>query len=345
MPTTTTQPSESSEPADPSAGSRARPALARGATFLARTTTAGPLAALVVAVVVFALTTNTFFTLDNASLVVEQFLVVGTLALGQTLVILTAGIDLANAAVMVLGTLVVARLSQDTMPALLALLVGIVLCTAVGALSGTLVTRLKLPPFIVTLGVLSILTATNQLYASGESFAVPSGILTWLGTRSYLFGQVEVTYGMGVMLLLGAGLWFALTQTSWGSNVYAVGDDPEAARLTGIHIRRTLLSVYMLAGFVYAIAAWQALGRIPNADPNVFQTGNLESITAVVIGGTSLFGGRGGVAGTALGALVVTVLANGLTQAGIDSLYQQVATGILVIAAVAVDRIVRGRAA
>ncbi|WP_405782902.1 ABC transporter permease [Streptomyces sp. NBC_00859] len=328
-----------------SPATRAKPVLSRGAAALARTPTSGPLAALVVAVAVFALTTDTFFNTDNASLIVEQFLVIGTLALGQTLVILTAGIDLANAATMVLGTLVVARLGQETMPAALALVIGIVICTAVGALSGTLVTRLKLPPFIVTLGVLSILTAVNQLYANGESFTVPSGILTWPGTRSYLFGRIEVTYGMGVMLVLAVGLWFALTQTSWGRNIYAVGDDAEAARLTGVHVRRTLLSVYVLAGFIYAVAAWQALGRIPNADPNAFQTGNLESITAVVIGGTSLFGGRGSITGTVLGALVVTVLANGLTQAGIDSLYQQVATGVLVIAAVAVDRIVRGRTA
>jgi len=208
-----------------------------------------------------------------------------------------------------------------------------------------LVTRLRLPPFIVTLGVLSVLTATGQLFANGESFSVPSGVLTVLGERSYLFGRIEVTYGMGVAIILAGGLWFLLTQTSWGRNVYAVGDDEEAARLTGINTRRTLLSVYVLAGFVYAIAAWQALGRIPNADPNAFQTGNLDSITAVVIGGTSLFGGRGGVSGTVLGALVVTVLTNGLTQAGIDSLYQQVATGILVIVAVAVDRVVRRRAA
>ncbi|MFJ8153662.1 ABC transporter permease [Streptomyces sp. NPDC094468] len=318
---------------------------ARMAGLFARTPTIGPLAALCLAVLVFALTTDTFFNLDNGSLIVEQFLVVGTLALGQTLVILTAGIDLANAATMVLGTLLMARLAQHTLPSAAALAVGILVCTAVGALSGTLVTRLRLPPFIVTLGVLSVLTATNQLYADGESFAVPEGVLTWLGTRSYLFGQIEVTYGMGVMLLLAAGLWFALTQTAWGRNVYAVGDDAETARLTGIHVDRTVLSVYVLAGFVYAVGAWQALGRIPNADPNAFQTGNLESITAVVIGGTSLFGGRGGVSGTVLGALVVTVLANGLTQAGIDSLYQQVATGILVIAAVATDRIVRRKAA
>ncbi|MFF7731324.1 MULTISPECIES: ABC transporter permease [unclassified Streptomyces] len=313
--------------------------------WFANSATAGPLVALLIAIAVFALSTDTFFTVDNGSLVVQQMLVTGTLAMGQTLVILTAGIDLANAAVMVLGTLVIAKLaSGGGMPGLLALAVGVVLCTALGGLSGTLVTRLKLPPFIVTLGVLSVLTAVSQLYANGESFPVTSSALTWLGERSYLFGQIEVTVGMTVMIVLTAAVWFALTQTSWGRNVYAVGDDEEAARLSGVNTKRVILSVYLLAGFIYAIAAWQALGRIPNADPNAFQLGNLESITAVVIGGTSLFGGRGGIPGTILGALVVTVLANGLTQAGIDSLYQQVATGILVIVAVALDRLVRGRA-
>ncbi|MFG3025275.1 ABC transporter permease [Streptomyces sp. NPDC048254] len=338
MTTTHTPPAT---PEAPAARPPAKTVLAR----LLGNTAAGPLAALIIAVIVFALSTDTFFNLDNASLIVEQFLVVGTLALGQTLVILTAGIDLANAAIMVLGTLVIAKLGQHSLPGGLALLVGVLLCTAIGVVSGTLVTRLRLPPFIVTLGVLSVLTATGQLYANGESFAAPSGVLTFLGERSYLFGQIEVTNGMGLAIVLIVGLWFLLTQTSWGRNVYAVGDDEEAARLTGINTRRTLLSVYVLAGFVYAVAAWQALGRIPNADPNAFQTGNLDSITAVVIGGTSLFGGRGGIPGTVLGALVVTVLTNGLTQAGIDSLYQQVATGILVIVAVAVDRVVRRRAA
>ncbi|MFE1033568.1 ABC transporter permease [Streptomyces sp. NPDC058807] len=313
--------------------------------WLVASAAAGPLLALLIAITVFALTTDTFFTVDNGSLIVQQVLVVGTLAVGQTLVILTAGIDLANAAIMVLGTLVIARLAGESgMPPLAALVIGIVLCTLLGGLSGTLVTRLALPPFIVTLGVLSVLTATSQLYASGQSFPVTPSLLTWLGEKRYLFGRIEVTVGMSVMVLLTAGVWFALTQTSWGRNVYAVGDDAEAARLSGVNTKRVVLSVYLLAGFAYGIAAWQGLGRIPNADPNAFQLGNLESITAVVIGGTSLFGGRGSIPGTILGALVVTVLANGLTQAGIDSLYQQVATGVLVIVAVAVDRLVRGRA-
>ena len=137
--------------------------------------------------------------------------------------------------------------------------------------------------------------------------------------------------------------WYALTKTAWGRHVYALGNDPEAARLTGIHVGRTRFRVYLIAGVIYAFAAWQALGRIPNADPNAFQTGNLDSITAVVIGGTSLFGGRGSVGGTVVGALIVAVLRSGLTQAGIDSLYQDVATGVLVIAAVAFDQLARRR--
>ncbi|MFC4853219.1 ABC transporter permease [Actinophytocola glycyrrhizae] len=311
--------------------------------LILRTPAIGPVIALVAAVAVFGLTTDTFLDADNLSLVVQQSLVIGTLALGQTLVILTAGIDLANAAVAVLSTLLIAKLVVNGTDAPVALVVGIVAAALIGAVTGGLVTGLRLPPFIVTLGLLTIVTAASRLYAQGQSFPVTDATLGWLGTRQYLFGHIEVTYGMAVMLAMFVGLWYALTKTAWGKHVYAVGNDPEAARLSGIHVNRTVLSVYVVAGLCYGIAAWQALGRVPNADPNAFQLGNLESITAVVIGGTSLFGGRGSVLGTLVGALIVAVLRSGLTQAGIDNLYQDVATGALVIAAVAVDRFSRGR--
>ena len=302
----------------------------------------GPSCALVLAVVVFSLVTDTFLSLDNLSLVIEQSLVVGTLALGQTLIILTAGIDLANAAIMVFGTLLMAKLAGvgDGMTALLA---GILLCAVLGSISGGLVTSLRLPPFIVTLGMLTVVAASSRIYAAGQSFPVSNGLLGLLGQRFYLFGRIEVTLGMllGIAMFLIA--WYALTRTAWGRHVYALGNDPEAARLTGIHVSRTQFSVYLIAGIIYGIAAWQALGRIPNADPNAYQTGNLDSITAVVIGGTSLFGGRGGVLGTLVGALIVSVLRSGLTQAGIDELYQDVATGLLVILAVALDQLARRR--
>jgi fructose transport system permease protein len=312
--------------------------------FFLRAPAVGPALALLVAILVFSLSTDTFLKLDNLSLVVQQSLVVGTLALGQTLIILTAGIDLSNAAAMVLATLIMAKIFVSGVSGIFALLLGIAAAVVIGGVVGSLVTRIKLPPFIVTLGFLTMLTAAAKLFAGGQAIPVPNGLLTWLGTRRYLFGGIPITYGMTVALLMYLVVWYALTKTAWGKHVYAVGNAPEAARLSGIKVNRTLLSVYLTAGFIFGIAAWQALGRVPNADPNAFQLGNLDSITAVVLGGTSLFGGRGSVIGTMMCALVVAVLRSGLTQMGVDALYQDVATGALLVAAVAVDRFARRQA-
>ncbi|WP_238161605.1 ABC transporter permease [Kribbella antibiotica] len=325
-----------SETATPSLRNRSTEALLHNPAL-------GPLAALILAMIVFSATTSTFLTVDNLSLVVQQSLVVATLALGQTLIVLTGGIDLANAAIMVLGTMVLARLVINGSNSVVALIAGFLVCAALGAISGGLVTMLNLPPFIVTLGMLTVILAAGRLYSEGNSYPVTDNLLGILGQGGYLFGQIKVTHGMTLAVVMFAVTWYALTRTAWGRHVYALGNDPEAARLTGIRVGRTRFSVYLVAGVIYAFAAWQALGRIPNADPNAFQTGNLDSITAVVIGGTSLFGGRGSVMGTVVGALIVAVLRSGLTQAGIDSLYQDVATGVLVIAAVAFDQVVRRR--
>lgn len=310
--------------------------------FFLRAPAAGPALALIVAMIVFSLSTSRFLELDNLSLMVNQALVVGTLALGQTLIILTAGIDLSNASSMVLATLIMAKLFAGGMPGIFALILGILVAVGIGLVIGSLVTKIKLPPFIVTLGFFTMLTAADKLVASGQAVPVSEhDVLTWLGTQRYLFGGIPVTYGMTVALVMYLVVWYALTRTAWGKHVYAVGDSAEAARLSGIKVNRTVISVYVVAGVIFGIAAWQALGRIPNADPNAFQLGNLQSITAVVLGGTSLFGGRGSVLGTMVGALIVTVLQSGLSQLGVDSLYQDLATGALVIAAVAVDRLAR----
>jgi fructose transport system permease protein len=301
-----------------------------------------PLATLFVTVVVFSLATSTFLNAATLNLIAQQCVVVGTLALGQTLIILTAGIDLANGAIMVFGTVVIGKYATAGDP-LVALLLGAVVCVALGAVNGTLISYFGLPAFIVTLGVLTAVSAVSQLYAQSQSYPVQSNLLTVLN-HGYTVGSVTVTYGVLLWIALTAVLAYALSQrTMWGARVFAVGDNPYAAKLAGIRVRRVLFGVYVLAAFIYAIAAWQALGRTPLADPSSHANANLDSITAVVIGGTSLFGGRGGVIGTLIGTLILEVLQNGLTQAGIDSLYQQVATGILVIAAVGIDRYVRKR--
>jgi fructose transport system permease protein len=305
---------------------------------------AGPLVALVLAIAVFSVTTDTFLNGQNLSLILQQTVVVGTLAIGQTLIILTSGIDLSIAAIMVIGTVVMGRIALDGNWAL-ALLVGGVVCVALGAVNGLIISRLNLPPFIVTLGALTALTAAAQLFTSSASYPVSAKGLTILGQGIPVGGTTVLSWGVLVWIVVIAVTSYALSRTAWGAHLYAIGNSETAAKLNGVKVSRVLFGVYVLGGVICAIGAWQALGRTPVADPSAYATANLDSITAVVVGGTSLFGGRGGVLGTILGSLIVTVLANGLVLAGISSLYQQVATGILVVAAVLVDQVMRKRRA
>jgi fructose transport system permease protein len=197
------------------------------------------------------------------------------------------------------------------------------------------------PPFIGTLGTLGVFTAIGLKYANGQTLTPkPGSLLLWTG-QPIEFGSFHITVGVLLMILLYLLLGYALGRTAWGKHVYAVGDDAEAARLAGIRTARLLLSVYLVAGLVYGIAAWVQIGRVGDASTDISSTLNLDSITAVVIGGVSLFGGRGLVLGTLFGALIVQVFQNGLALAGVQDLYQQLAEGLLVIAAVSLDRWIR----
>jgi fructose transport system permease protein len=301
-----------------------------------------PAAVLVLACIVFALLNPRFVRPQNLSLLAQQAAVVGTLAAGQTVIILTAGIDLSIGAVMVLVAYVMSKLVAGSgWPSLPALLVGLVLAVVLQACNGLLVSRIKLPPFIVTLGTLSIYTAITLIYAQGKTISLdPNVFLQWTGTTIDL-GQFSITTGVLLMVVAYLMLGYALRRTAWGRHLYAVGDDLEAARLAGIRVNRVLLSAYLVAGLVCAVAAWILIGRVSGADSNSGINANLESITAVVIGGTSLFGGRGALIGTLIGAFIVQVFNNGLALAGVDANYQVLAVGILVIAAVTVDQWIR----
>jgi fructose transport system permease protein len=301
-----------------------------------------PAIVLVLACVGFSLTSSHFYQLQNLSLVAQQVAVVGTLAAGQTLIIMTAGIDLSIGAVMVLSSLVMATLSyQQHVPGVLALLIGVVIAIAAQAVNGFLVTLVRLPPFIVTLGTLSVFTAITLIYAKGQTIQLPPGaFLLWTG-EVFSIGSLHLSYGVVLMIVVYAVFTYALRFTAWGRHLYAVGDAAEAARLTGISVNRVLLSAYVVAGIAVAVAAWVLVGRVGGGDPNSGLNANLESITAVVIGGTSLFGGRGVVLGSLIGALIVQVFDNGLALAGLDPNYQVLAVGVLVIAAVSVDQWIR----
>jgi fructose transport system permease protein len=302
-----------------------------------------PLVLLVATILFFSIVNPRFLQANSLSLLVQQAAVVAALALGQTLVILTAGIDLSAGAISVLSMMIMASLAaKNGVPGPLALLIGIAFGFLAGALNGFLVTRLNLPPFIVTLGTLSIFTAVALLYSGAESIQenrLPA-ILNWAG-QSFSIGGFRVTTGVLLVVVMYIIVGFALSQTAWGRHVYAVGDDSESARLSGIASKRVLLSVYSAAGVIFGVAGWVLIGRSGGATPNAIPTGNLDSITAVVIGGTSLFGGRGGVVGTAIGALIVYAFTFGLSLAGVDQQYRILAVGVLVIVAVAIDQWIR----
>ncbi|MBK6886632.1 MAG: ABC transporter permease [Tetrasphaera sp.] len=302
-----------------------------------------PLLILLISFAVFTGLNPRFLTANSIGLLLQQTAIVAALAVGQTLVILTAGIDLSVGAIMVLSMMVMATLAKDGgMPGIIALIVGVALATGAGLLNGLLVTRINLPPFIVTLGTLSIFTAIALLYSGGSSIQESHlpGLINFLGD-GFGIGKLRLTWGVILVVLMYAVVGFVLSQTAWGRYVYAVGDDPESARLSGVPSRRVLLQVYTVAGFIYGLAAWALIGRSGAATPNAIPDANLQSITAVVIGGTSLFGGRGRLIGTLIGAVIVQAFAFGLSLAGVNQQWRVLATGILVIVAVAIDQWIR----
>lgn len=298
---------------------------------------------LILTIVIFSIINPRFVQSNSLSLLVQQTAVVAALALGQTLIILTAGIDLSVGAITILSMMIMASLAANNgVPGFLALIIGIAFGLVAGWINGQLVTRINLPPFIVTLGTLSIFTAIALLYSGGSSIQdnrLP-GVINWAG-QGFSFLGFRLTTGVIIVLVMYLVVGFALSQTAWGRHVYAVGDDPESARLSGIASKRVLLSVYTVAGLIFGIAAWVLIGRSGGATPNAITEGNLQSITAVVIGGTSLFGGRGGVVGTLLGALIVYAFTFGLSLAGVDQQFRVLAVGVLVIVAVAIDQWIR----
>jgi fructose transport system permease protein len=303
--------------------------------------TLGPFIALIVACVFFSIQSDRFLSLQNFSLILQQVMVVGTIAIGQTLIILTAGIDLSCGMIMALGSIVMTKVAADYgLSAPIAIALGIGATALLGLANGLLVTKAKLPPFIVTLGMLNIAFAITQLYSGSQTITeIPAGML-WLG-NSFRIGETNIVYGVILMLALYLITWLFLRETAPGRHIYAVGNSPEATRLTGISTDKVLLGVYVLAGVFYGIASLLSVARIGAGDPNAGQTENLDAITAVVLGGTSLFGGRGIILGTLVGALIVGVFRNGLTLMGVSSVYQILVTGILVILAVMTDQMSR----
>ena len=344
--------------------------------LLRRNPTLIPAAVLILSYLAFgmvalAMDHGNFFRGTVLSTILQQMTIVGFIALAQTIVILTAGIELSVGEILIMCALVMANLAvysqipgpvldliptglrpylsiEETglIPEWFAILVGVALGALMGFFNGILVTKIRLPPFIVTLGTLSIFRALKLAYSGSESVrnvdieAKASELLFFGG--GFKIGTGTVTYGMICLVALAALVWFALNRTAWGRHVHAIGDDADAAMLSGINVDRTLISVYTASGAICGFAAWVAIGRVGSVSPIAFGDINLASITAVVIGGTSLFGGRGSVVGAVLGAIIVQLFTTGLSVAArVDDYWQTFAAGCLVIIAVALDQYLR----
>ncbi|MGA2493257.1 MAG: ABC transporter permease [Roseiarcus sp.] len=287
-----------------------------------------------------------FVTGSNLSTVLTQVTIVGILGIGQTLVILTAGIDLSVGVIMVISSVVMGRITViDGLPIYVGFCIGLLTGVGFGALNGFFVTRMRMPPFIVTLGTLSIIGALNTFYSQSETIRMQdldakAPFLQLMGVP-FEIGGSRIILGSFLLVALAVVFWYVLNHTAYGRHVYATGDDPEAARLAGIDTDRVLFSVYVLAGLISAIGGWALIGRIGAISPTSGSNANLDSITAVVIGGTSLFGGRGSIIGTLIGALIVGVFRSAVSLAGLDVLWQEFAIGVLIIVAVALDQWIR----
>ncbi len=306
-----------------------------------------PLIVLIISIAIFGvLVGGKFFNAFSLTLIIQQVAIVGIVGAAQTLVILTAGIDLSVGAMMVLSSVVMGQfIFRYGLPVPFAILIGLGCGALCGFINGWLIAHMKLPPFIVTLGTWQVFNATKYIYSRnetirGQDIEAQAPLLQIFGTQ-IKFGGAVFTLGVIFMVLLVLFLWYVLNYTAWGRRLYAVGDDPEAADLAGVPVKRMLLTVYTLSGLICGIAGWVLVGRIGSVSPTSGEFANIESITAVVIGGISLFGGRGSILGMIFGALIVGVFSLGLRLYGADAQWTYLLIGVLIIGAVAVDQWIR----
>lgn len=322
-------------------------ALRRFQQFLHTSPAAVPLIVLIMSVAIFGvLVGGKFFNAYSLTLIIQQITIVGIVGAAQALIILTAGIDLSVGAIMVLSAVVMGQFTfRYGIPVPISILCGLACGTLCGFINGWLVAKMKLPPFIVTLGTWQVFNSIKYIYSRnetirGQDIEAEAPLLQLFGAQINIGGAV-FTLGVAFMFALVLLLWYVLNYTAWGRRLYAVGDDPEAAELSGVPVTRMLITVYTLAGLICGMAGWVLIGRIGSVSPTSGEFANIESITAVVIGGMSLFGGRGSILGMIFGALIVGVFSLGLRLYGADAQWTWLLIGVLIIGAVTVDQWIR----
>ncbi len=309
--------------------------------LLARYPWFGPLVALVVVYVLFAsLAPETFARGGNLVTMARQTVVVAIASVGMTIIIVHGGIDLSVGSSVALGTVVIAKLLKLGYGPFPAALGGIATCGAAGLAVGVLVTRLKVTPFIVTLGAMSILRGVAKGIAKEQKIdADPHGLDSLLSSSSGFGLPIGVWIAIAIAILAAAMLRY----TRFGRHVFAVGSNEQTARLCGIDVAHVKLAVYALAGLLVGVAAVMEFSTLTVGDPTTSSGLELDVIAAVVIGGASLSGGEGSIAGALVGALLMTVIRTGCTHVDLPTWVQQIVTGVIIVVAVAVDRLRHAR--
>jgi ribose transport system permease protein len=298
----------------------------------------GPLVALIVVYAAFfALRSETFGGADVLATMARQTVVVVLTAIGMTLVIVHGGIDLSIGSGVALGTVVIAQLSRHEHGGLVCALGGIGTGALAGLVNGLLVTRLRIAPFIATLGTMSILRGIAKGLANEQKIdAEARGLDALLAFPSRAWMLVPTA--VWIVLALALATAAMLRYTRFGRHVFAVGSNEATARLAGVHVDRVKVAVYTLAGLFVGVAAVMEFGTLTLGDPTTTQGLELEAIAAVVIGGAPLSGGEGSIAGALVGAFLMTVIRTGATHLGMPNWVQEILTGVIIIVAVAIDR-------
>ncbi|BCL76056.1 ribose ABC transporter permease [Jeongeupia sp. HS-3] len=296
----------------------------------------GPLIALVIMSAVLATMSPDFLTVGNLLNVLRQVSINALIAFGMTFVILLAGIDLSVGSILALSAAFMAGLMGSGMDPVVATSIGLISGALMGLVNGLIVTKGKVAPFIATLGTMTLYRGLTMVYTNGSPMTGFNSDFIYMLGSGYVFGIVPVP--VVITLLVFGALWFVLKKTVFGRHVYAVGGNPEASKLSGVKVDRVQLWVYSMSGLMAALAGVILTSRLNSAQPTAGAGYELDAIAAVVIGGTSLAGGRGWIIGTLIGAVLLGVLNNGLNLLGVSSFYQQVIKGIIILLAVLIDR-------
>lgn len=296
----------------------------------------GPFVALVAIAVGLSLASPDFLTVGNLLNVLRQASINALIGFGMTLVILLGGIDLSVGSILALSSVVIATLLHAGTPALFATVAGIAAGVLMGLVNGLVISKGKVAPFIATLGSMTVLRGLALVVSNGSPISgFDNGFFSMLG-GGYVAGLIPVP--VVLMLIMFAVFWFVLRKTVFGRHVYATGGNAEAARLSGVKVDRVQLWVYTISGVMAALAGIVLTSRLDSAQPTAGTGYELDAIAAVVLGGTSLTGGRGWIFGTLVGALLIGVLNNGLNLLDVSSFYQQVVKGAVILLAVLIDR-------